>query len=194
MNADALISFTQLYTPQWVVDTLIAQHAALQVRSQETNVAGLNIIDPACAAEEIFSFLLLKRCWRNVLRRRDVGIRSSAAFVKGALSGVDIDPMEFGLRPSTRRPLLAIKYSSSSFIPGHSTPGKKRLTGNYSWHSRSKFRFGRWSSAFEAIFSGAGKSTIHRQKATQSRVETTFARALSQMTVTIFLLPLPGAR
>ncbi len=91
MNVDALISFTQLYTPQWVVDTLIAQTLPACKPSIARLPTELNIIDPACGAG---NFLLpafeavLKICCAEGISESDAVEHMS----RGGLSGVDIDP------------------------------------------------------------------------------------------------------
>lgn len=91
MNVDALISFTQLYTPQWVVDTLIAQTLPACKPSIARLPTEVNIIDPACGAG---NFLLpafeavLKICCAEGISESDAVEHMS----RGGLSGVDIDP------------------------------------------------------------------------------------------------------
>ncbi len=91
MNADALISFTQLYTPQWVVDTLIAHTLTAQNSATALNAAELNIIDPACGGGNFllpaFEALVEIYCAEGMSESDTVQHMS-----KGALSGVDIDP------------------------------------------------------------------------------------------------------
>ncbi len=85
IDAQSLISFTQLYTPQWVVDTLIAQALA------KSGAADINVIDPACGAG---NFLL--PAFDSLLKLLRAGGMSETEAVhllsQGALSGVDLDP------------------------------------------------------------------------------------------------------
>ncbi|MCC7527839.1 MAG: N-6 DNA methylase [Candidatus Melainabacteria bacterium] len=91
LNVDALISFTQLYTPQWVVETLIAQCLATSPDSTKEPATQLNVIDPACGAGNFllpaFDALLNTYCAQGMSESEAVEHLS-----RGALSGVDIDP------------------------------------------------------------------------------------------------------
>lgn len=86
MSSEALISFTQLYTPDWVVDTLIDQTLPGQ-----KDASKLNVIDPACGAG---NFLLpaFDRLLELLMKK---GMSESEAvehLADNTLCGVDIDP------------------------------------------------------------------------------------------------------
>ncbi len=91
LNVDALISFTQLYTPEWVVDTLISQTLPSSVEHTRIQAGEINVIDPACGAGNFilpaFEALLQIYCRQGVSESDSVKKMSS-----GTLSGVDIDP------------------------------------------------------------------------------------------------------
>ncbi len=91
MNTEALISFTQLYTPQWVVETLIAQCLPVCTASTKEPATQVNVIDPACGAGNFLlpAFDALLEIYTAQ------GMSESEALEhlsRGALSGVDIDP------------------------------------------------------------------------------------------------------
>jgi len=85
LDAETLISFTQLYTPGWIVDLLIDETIPLVCQNT------FNVIDPACGGGNFLlpSFeKLLQMFQRN-------GLTESAAvelMADGALCGVDLDP------------------------------------------------------------------------------------------------------
>lgn len=91
MNTEALISFTQLYTPQWVVETLIDNCLPAGTASAKELPTKLNVIDPACGAG---NFLL--PAFDALLKIYSAqGMSESEAvdhLARGELSGVDIDP------------------------------------------------------------------------------------------------------
>lgn len=84
ISADDLISFTQLYTPEWVVETLIASVIPEKISAE------FNVIDPACGGGNFllpaFEVLLERLCASGVSESEAV-----TRLAAGGLSGVDID-------------------------------------------------------------------------------------------------------
>lgn len=85
VNAEALISFTQLYTPEWVVQTIIDKTVTDRCASD------FNVIDPACGGGNFLlpAFERLLRIFLNQGASESEAVKRLAA---GALSGVDLDP------------------------------------------------------------------------------------------------------
>lgn len=87
MDREALIAFTQLYTPDWVVDALIENTFDFA----NTKATEISVIDPACGGGNFllpsFDALL------SILRSKGLSETEAATFMAdGALSGLDIDP------------------------------------------------------------------------------------------------------
>lgn len=87
MSSEALIAFTQLYTPDWVVDLLLGHTLNIEVAEPEE----VSVIDPACGGGNFllpaFDSLLC------VLQSKGLSESESAEYLaKGGLCGVDIDP------------------------------------------------------------------------------------------------------
>ncbi len=87
MSSQALIAFTQLYTPDWVVDALI-DHA---LKRDIVPPCELSVIDPACGGG---NFLLPAfDAMLSILESNGFSQTDAAKYLaNGALSGVDIDP------------------------------------------------------------------------------------------------------
>lgn len=87
ISSGALIAFTQLYTPDWVVDLLLAHTLNRRVSKREE----VSVIDPACGGGNFllpaFDSLL------GVLQSAGLSESESAEYLAGGgLCGVDIDP------------------------------------------------------------------------------------------------------
>jgi len=87
MSSEALIAFTQLYTPDWVVDLLLAHTLNLEISKPEE----VSVIDPACGGGNIllpaFDSLL------SVLHSAGLSESEAAEYMaRGGLCGLDIDP------------------------------------------------------------------------------------------------------
>lgn len=85
VSAETLISFTQLYTPAWVVETLVSKTIP------ENCSADFNIIDPACGGG---NFLLpaFDRLLESFKKEGMSETEAVSHMAEGALSGVDLDP------------------------------------------------------------------------------------------------------
>lgn len=87
VGSDALIAFTQLYTPDWVVDFLVEN--TLDLKGAENRE--ISIIDPACGGGNF----LLPAFDALLAKLRSLGLPETTAvqaLAEGALSAVDIDP------------------------------------------------------------------------------------------------------